>query len=163
MHWRPEYSQKQCLSFIRDEMPLPPKLTHFSDGLNFDVAGVKISCADFRTFQSGRYLRRNWSQQGFWLSFQNTSLPQCDYDTRCFLMNRFARTIRTVFSAVRAISTRSGEGHTVEDNDIPSLGLGRSDVRLKMRQIFPDAAVSLINKGGRAVCLKATANEPDSE
>ena len=71
-------------------------------------------------------------------SFQNiVAFHNADYDTRCFLMNRFGANYQNLsFSSQQSNIHTQREGHKVEDNDILSLGLGEAIVSLKNEAPF---------------------------
>ncbi len=124
--------------FIWDEMLLLPKLTHFSDGLNFGRSqGVKILCG-LQNFSSLADIYEEIGAKRVLSSFQNiVAFHNADYDTRCFLMNRFGANYQNLsFSSQQSNIHTQREGHTVEDNDILSLGLGEAIVRLKNEAPF---------------------------
>lgn len=124
--------------FIWDEMLLLPKLTHFSDGLNFGRSqGVKILCG-LQNFSSLADIYEEIGAKRVLSSFQNiVAFHNADYDTRCFLMNRFGANYQNLsFSSQQSNIHTQREGHTVEDNDILSLGLGEAIVSLKNEAPF---------------------------
>lgn len=126
--------------FIWDEMLLlpPNKLTHFSDGLNFGRSqGVKILCG-LQNFSSLADIYEEIGAKSVLSSFQNiVAFHNADYDTRCFLMNRFGVNYQNLsFSSQQSNIHTQREGHTVEDNDILSLGLGEAIVSLKNEAPF---------------------------
>lgn len=124
--------------FILDEMLLLPKLKHLGNGLNFGRSqGVKVLCG----LQNVSGLADAYGETGakkVLASFQNIiSFHNSDYDTRCFLMNRFGTNYsNTSFSAQQENVNIQREGHTVEDWDILSLKLGEAIVSLKDERPF---------------------------
>ena len=124
--------------FILDEMLLLPELKHLSNGLNFGRSqAVKILCG----LQNVSGLADAYGETGMkriLASFQNIiTFRSSDHDTRQFLIERMGSNYQNLsFSAQQQNINVQREGHTVEEWDIMSLGLGEAIVSLKDESPF---------------------------
>lgn len=125
--------------FILDEMLLlPEEPKHLVNALNFGRSqGVKILCG----LQNVSGLANAYGETGAkrtLASFQNiVAFHNADYDTRRFLTERFGDNYQNIsFSAQQNSTHVQREGHTVEDTDVLSLGLGEAIVSLKNEAPF---------------------------
>lgn len=124
--------------FIWDEMLLLPELKHLSNGLNF---GRSQGCKILAGLQNVSGLADAYGETGakrVLASFQSIiAFHNSDYDTRCFLMDRFGTNYsNTSYSAQQENVNVQREGHTVEDWDILGLKLGEAIVSLKDENPF---------------------------
>lgn len=132
------HSDRSNVYLIMDEALLIPPLKHLSNGLNFGRSqGIKLLCG----LQNVSGLEDRYGETGaksVLASFQNIiAFHTCDYETRCFLSDRLGKNYQNIsFSAQMENLNIQREGHTVEDWDILSLGLGDAIVSLKGERPF---------------------------
>jgi hypothetical protein len=131
-------TDRKNVYFILDEMLLLPELKHLSNGLNFGRSqAVKILCG----LQNVSGLADAYGETGMkriLASFQNIiTFRSSDHDTRQFLIERMGSNYQNLsFSAQQQNINVQREGHTVEEWDIMSLGLGEAIVSLKDESPF---------------------------
>ena len=132
------HSDRSNVYLIMDEMLLIPPLMHLSNGLNFGRSqGIKLLCG----LQNVSGLEERYGETGarsVLASFQNIiAFHTCDYETRRFLIDRLGTNYQNIsFSAQQENLNIQREGHTVEDWDILSLGLGDAIISLKGEKPF---------------------------
>ena len=132
------HSDRSNVYLIMDEALLVPPLTHLSNGLNFGRSqGIKLLFG----LQNVSGLENRYGETGaksVLASFQNIiSFHTCDYETRRFLIDRLGNNYQNIsFSAQMENLNIQREGHTVEDWDILSLGLGDAIISLKGEKPF---------------------------
>lgn len=126
--------------FILDEMLLLPSTINkqLGNSLNFGRSqGVKVLCG----LQNVCGLADAYGETGakkILASFQNiVAFHNSDYDTRCFLMDRFGTNYsNTSYSAQQQNVNVQREGHTLEDWDILGLKFGEAIIGLKGEDPF---------------------------
>lgn len=132
------HNERSNVYLILDEVLQLPPLKHLSNSLNFGRSqGIKMLCG----LQNVSGLEDRYGETGaksVLASFQNViGFHTCDYETRRFLIDRLGTNYQNIsFSAQMENLNIQREGHTVEDWDILSLGLGDAIVSLKGEKPF---------------------------